>query len=303
MSFWKTLRQHQRLAMYRLLDWLAVAVIAIGAFMLDRLPAFHRQFSLDDPTIKFPMATKNTVTSLHLTIISVVVPAVLLAVIALGMRRSPYDLHQAYLGLGVALSTTSLFVHIFKNFVGRPRPDFLDRCRPSADAVDPVQALSSISICTQTNLKILYDGMKSFPSGHAAYSFAGLAFVSFYMAGKLRIFDERGFVFKPLLCLMPLIGAALVAISRVCDYRHHWQDVTIGSILGFSLAYFAYRLYYPSLAHSSSMHPFAAAKGPLFGGGNGGRIQRLPSEDVQLRTPLRSPDDASSIEQGLPAVR
>jgi membrane-associated phospholipid phosphatase len=63
-------------------------------------------------------------------------------------------------------------------------------------------------------------------------SFAGLGFLSFYIAGKLRIFDERGFVYKPLLALLPLLGATLVAISRVYNYRHHWEDVTIGSAAG-----------------------------------------------------------------------
>ena len=97
-----------------------------------------------------------------------VVPAVVLAVVAMGIRRSAYDLHQAYLGLGVALASTSLIIHIFKNFVGRPRPDFLDRCQPVSGAVDPFMGLSTIDVCTQTNMKILYDGMKSFPSGHSA---------------------------------------------------------------------------------------------------------------------------------------
>lgn len=32
--------------------------------------------------------------------------------------------------------------------------------------------------------------------------------------------------------MFPSIGALLVAISRTEDYRHHWQDVFIGSLLG-----------------------------------------------------------------------
>jgi hypothetical protein len=53
-----------------------------------------------------------------------------------------------------------------------------------------------------------------------------------------------------------VIGALLVAISRTEDYRHHWQDVTIGAILGSLCAYFAYRQYYPSLAHASCQDPY-----------------------------------------------
>lgn len=54
----------------------------------------------------------------------------------------------------------------------------------------------------------------------------------------------------------PIIGALLVAISRTEDYRHHWQDVTIGSLLGTFCAYFAYRQYYPGLSQDSCRDPF-----------------------------------------------
>lgn len=54
----------------------------------------------------------------------------------------------------------------------------------------------------------------------------------------------------------PIIGAMLVAISRTRDYRHHWQDVTVGAILGTLCAYFAYRQYYPGLSHASCHDPF-----------------------------------------------
>lgn len=49
----------------------------------------------------------------------------------------------------------------------------------------------------------------------------------------------------------------LVAISRTVDYRHHWQDVTVGAIIGTGLAFFAYRQYYPPLWSDISDEPFA----------------------------------------------
>lgn len=37
----------------------------------------------------------------------------------------------------------------------------------------------------------------------------------------------------------------------------HWQDVTVGSILGLIVAYFSYRQYYPSLADERSHRPYS----------------------------------------------
>ncbi|KAG0363863.1 hypothetical protein BGZ54_007998, partial [Gamsiella multidivaricata] len=149
--------------------------------------------------------------------------------------------------------------------VGRPRPDLLDRCLSIYDndydgtplplLTDPVNMLSNTSICTRTEL--LRDGFKSFPSGHSSFSFGGLGYLSMYLAGKLQLFDERGHIYKSVVVLAPLILAALIATSRVDDYRHHWQDVTVGSFIGSVFAVFSYRQYYPSLAAAKCGRPFS----------------------------------------------
>lgn len=78
-----------------------------------------------------------------------------------------------------------------------------------------------------------------------------------YLAGKIHLFDERGHIYKSLVVLAPVILAALIATSRVSDYRHHWHDVTAGSLMGAVFAVFAYRQYYPSLASAKSDRPFS----------------------------------------------
>lgn len=55
-------------------------------------------------------------------------------------------------------------------------------------------------------------------------SFAGLGFLSFYLAGKLHLFDKKGHTGKAWLSLTPLAGATLVAISRTMDYRRMSLD-------------------------------------------------------------------------------
>ena len=47
--------------------------------------------------------------------------------------------------------------------------------------------------------------------------------------------------------LIPSLGAALVAGSRIMDARHHPFDVLSGSLLGILVAWASYRQYFPPL--------------------------------------------------------
>ena len=77
-----------------------------------------------------------------------------------------------------------------------------------------------------------------------------------FLAGQMHVFRPRTDLARVLLALAPLIGAALIAISRCEDYRHDVYDVTIGSIIGMLVAYFSYRRYYPSLKSSRCDTPY-----------------------------------------------
>src|ERR1700759_1250558 len=91
------------------------------------------------------------------------------------LARPPPDVHKAYvttLGFVISVLLTALLTDIIKNFVGRPRPDLLDRCDPAAGT--PKTALVTIDVCTETSHHKLHDGFRSFPSGHSSVSFAGL---------------------------------------------------------------------------------------------------------------------------------
>ncbi|OSC99100.1 acid phosphatase/Vanadium-dependent haloperoxidase [Trametes coccinea BRFM310] len=230
-------------------DWLVCIVLALVFYALDYVDGFKREFSLTDTSY----AVHERVPPVALYMICGVAPLVLQAVINVLSVRSWWDLHTSLLGLLLSLSLAGGITQFVKITVGRPRPDLIARCIPKAGAADPPLGLSTAAVCTQTVKHILQDGWRSFPSGHSSLSFAGLGFLSFYLAGKLHLFDNRGHTVKAWLSVTPLSGAALVAISRTMDYRHHWQDVLAGSLLGLATAYFSYRQYYPPL-HSQLCH-------------------------------------------------
>ena len=142
------------------------------------------------------------------------------------------QLNEAVLGLTSSLASTLLTVSLVKNQVGRLRPDFLDRCKLVNGA------------CTGDAHDIM-EGRKSFPSGHTALSFAGLGFLSLYLAARLSQVRGFGELWKLPLVLAPWFGALFVGLSRIADYWHHWEDVLVGGLIGHVLAYSMYRLRYP----------------------------------------------------------
>jgi diacylglycerol diphosphate phosphatase/phosphatidate phosphatase len=52
--------------------------------------------------------------------------------------------------------------------------------------------------------------------------------------------------------LVPTLGAAVVAGTRIIDARHHPFDVLFGSFVGAVIAWIAYRQYFPSISNSSA---------------------------------------------------
>ncbi|KAL5529697.1 hypothetical protein ACEPAG_5682 [Sanghuangporus baumii] len=260
-------------------DWLICIVLAAVFFSLDEIPGFKRQFSIHDTRY----AVLERVPPVALYFIAAVAPFVIQIAVNLLTIRSLWDFHNSSLGLLLGLTLTGAITQFTKVTVGRPRPDVISRCQPPPGIENPEYGLVTVGICTQTDVHIIRDGFRSFPSGHSSLSFAGLGFLSFYLAGKMHLFDEKGHTTKAWISLTPLSGAALVAISRTMDYRHHWQDVLVGSLLGLVMSFFAYRQYYPPLGSPRSHRPFSPRirreGSDAVDGGGGDLEDNSPSEE------------------------
>ncbi|GKB17432.1 lipid phosphate phosphatase 1 [Tanacetum coccineum] len=115
-----------------------------------------------------------------------------------------------FIGLLYALLITAVLTDSIKDATGRPRPNFFYRCFPDGK---PAFADNGDVLCHGDVLKIK-EGYKSFPSGHTSF-------------------------------VSPYLFAALVGVSRVDDYWHHWTDVFTGAIIGTTVAAFCYLQFFP----------------------------------------------------------
>ncbi|SPQ23385.1 cee4baa8-96da-4e9c-b9d1-14fc891ba9d5 [Thermothielavioides terrestris] len=304
--------------------WHASFVVLLTAYLLVQflVEPFHRMFSISDLRISFPYAEVERVPTSHSFIYSLFLPLAVVLVTNLLTRAPAHKHHVAVLGLAISLVLTSLLTDVLKNAAGRPRPDLLARCAPAPGT--PRDALVSLAACTTTGTKDsrrrLHDGWRSFPSGHSSFAFAGLGYLSLFLAGQLRVFARvggydydhdhdhddgndglaggegpgisrrgsmaqqhaehvvRGDLLRALVCLAPLLGATMIAVSRCQDYRHDVYDVSVGAVLGWTVTYWSYRRYWPRLSSGRCDTPYAGPPAAEVAG----RYGRLRDEEEGL---------------------
>lgn len=247
-----------RIAFSYVFDYLLCFILAgVWSYIATLEPNYSR-FSLTDITLQYPIADPETFPFGLAAFLSIGVPAIIIVLWSLivdymryrlPLKSRLWEINAGILGLFLSEAITLVITTSLKGIVGRPRPDSIARCLPREGSVDATPfGLSTIAICTQLDREILAEGFRSWPSGHSSTAFAGLAYLSLYLAGKLTMYDNKGEVWKATVVMFPALGAAAIATSRVKDHRHHGTDVLTGSIIGFVVAWMSYRLYFPSLA-------------------------------------------------------
>ncbi|PVF96354.1 acid phosphatase/Vanadium-dependent haloperoxidase [Serendipita vermifera] len=242
-------------------DWIILIIGEVIAQVVGDVKPFHQLFSVLDPTISFPKAEHEKVPSYMLYVYCFGVPIVVILITTLvfgpgKLKRRLFLLNWGLLGVGASVIAAQIFTETIKFIVGRPRPDLLSRCKPDAARAQAAftqtaVTLFSTSICTTTDVKELNDGFRSFPSGHASMSFAGLTYLALFLAGRLHLFTPHSTHGKHLyayaLSGAPLLLASFVTFSRVSDFRHRLSDVVGGALIGIFFGVLAFRYYYPWL--------------------------------------------------------
>jgi diacylglycerol diphosphate phosphatase/phosphatidate phosphatase len=264
-------------------------------------------FRLDDRAIQYPYTTVQRVSSGENTLISGGGPLLVLVLWAVIARPGVHKAHVTILGLFFSVYLTALITDVVKSAIGRPRPDLLARCQPEPGT--PEHAWVGVGVCTQPDLRILLDGWRSFPSGHSSWAFSGLGYFSLFLAGQLRVFRPRTRtdLATILVFLAPLVGAALIATSRLADHRHDKYDVSCGGLLGLLVAYTTYRRDYRPLTHPECDTPYALTRTTK----PRDRLEQglaEDSEDIELLETFRVDDDdeaggSGDVEPGYYADR
>lgn len=257
-----------RVVLSYIFDYLIVIVLTVAFSALDKAEPFHQHFDIHNPSLQYPYADPERVPPWLAAVIAVAFPIAVIILWTLvidglfshlqkqrghrhrrlyTMQERLWQMNAGILGLLLSVAAVITIVGALKNLTGKPRPDVVDRCKPKPEWQQGPVGLTSWEVCTG-NAVILRDGFKSWPSGHSSTAFAGLGYLSLYLAGKLHIWDNRGEVWKTLLVLIPLLAASMIAISRIMDARHHAFDVVTSSLLGIFIAWVAYRQYFPPLS-------------------------------------------------------
>ncbi|KAF2192716.1 lipid phosphate phosphatase-like protein 1 [Zopfia rhizophila CBS 207.26] len=257
------------------LDYVIIVALIITFYAIDKVEPFHQEFSLQNYTLHYTYAKKERIPVPELCIVAVGAPAVIIGIYTLvidglfshqtptaasgGRRRLTgryrlkdrlWELNCGILGLGLSVCAAFTITGALKNAIGKPRPDLIDRCMVKADTKEDPFKLSTRDICSQPDNAILKDGFRSFPSGHSSTAFAGLFYLSLYLAAKMHVLDSKGEVWKSFIVMVPTLAAALVAGSRIMDARHHPFDVLSGSALGILVAWGSYRQYFPPVSET-----------------------------------------------------
>jgi len=164
----------------------------------------------------------NTVPSWTVLPLATLLPAAIFAALHSSGRLSRRQLAKLLLGLAASCSFTLALTNAVKLAVGRPRPNFVERCWQTTSLTEVAALPGSGGVpgyprCTNPHAGEVREGLKSFPSGHVSLTSAGMLFLCSFLfrATQPRGLDAAGAFARLVLSLAPALLTLAVAITRV----------------------------------------------------------------------------------------
>lgn len=190
------------------------SAIAAAGGGLSFVQPKERAFSLLDLSISYPFIPESISTG-TLAIVCLLAPAIIIVVIVAvfvpGRNHSRrlqrkevialklWEFEKGWAGLALSVATSLFATQALKNMFGKPRPNCIATCEPDltiiaeyvvgglGQSISPRWTLVTSAICTNTDTAEIRGGFRSFPSGHASFSWAGLLYLSLYLCSKFNI--------------------------------------------------------------------------------------------------------------------
>lgn len=227
-------------------------LLSLTILLLVAAKPYKQGFYCNDYTISKPFKT-NTVSGVLIGAISCLFPPII-AYITKNIKRmtkTPIKtqlklfLEQNYTFV-IGVTITMFVTQICKVSVGRLRPNFLDACRPvfTNNTVIKCSSLQdtltyitdykcSRELVTEAVMNMSREVHMSFFSGHSSLA----AHAAVYLCCVVQSCMGSKFKTCSMITQSLLISCALwVGSTRISDYWHHWEDVTVGLIVGALMA-------------------------------------------------------------------
>ncbi|KAJ2757672.1 hypothetical protein IWQ56_006202 [Coemansia nantahalensis] len=222
-----TKRAHARVLLLYAADWVVVVVVTAVSQIILIPDTSYVMFTVTNPNIQQRHIVDRFNIVRAAVTLSTSIPIITMF-LWLGYFKHPFsDVHQAALGLGMALSFCALFTAIFKQMCAILSPDFLSRCRLDSDVFERAfltGASLGIHNCTGSQLG---DGARYYPSFTASIPACGLSYLSMFASRQLGLWlhpqtrhwtrqlapqhaasrNRPGQTVVSFICLLPVAGA------------------------------------------------------------------------------------------------
>ncbi|KAJ1966216.1 hypothetical protein GGI12_000238 [Dipsacomyces acuminosporus] len=244
------------------LDWLIV-LAALAVSQVITIPwSGTTRFFATDPEIQSKDSQNSTSFNRVVVVLTSSTPVVTM-VIWLGYFKRPLiEFHSAILGLAQAMCFSMLFTSIFKQIGMILGPNFVDRCKPSFDAIQRSMATGvplTFKDCTTTDTGAIKQASRAYPSVAVVLASCSGGYLALFASMHLGLrlhpsvrarLTPADYPLRPgqnlvsFLCLLPLV-AGLVVPALQTSYAgggRGWGNAC-SAILGYVFALWGHVIY------------------------------------------------------------
>lgn len=212
---------------YHVLDIVIIILLCLVWGLLNRMNPKRMHVPKRDSRLMYPHYDSGITEAMNLVVViglPVIVYIIMFAILKTKgtlYAMVPFDFIAIVVGHVGCIILANILANVIKLQVGRPRPDFF--------SVLGLNATSETQIPDSMSYKTYYECFKSFPSGHSASASCGGFFFLLFLQKAIKTNQFSIYMLK----MLPIGYTFYVACTRIIQYRHHFEDVLGGLMIGF----------------------------------------------------------------------